>query len=89
MPIFLNPDLMFLQFKDFNKALAVHSHRSCFYTLLPLFTRVQESLIYLKAVLNILKQDTSRGYKAWEVWEGKEMMSSPTPMAIVTSFNVT
>jgi hypothetical protein len=89
MPVFLNLDLMFLQFKDFNKALAVHSHRSCLSTLLHLFTRVQESLICLKAVLNGLKQDTSRGCRAWEVWEGKEMMSSPAPMAIVTTSKVT
>jgi hypothetical protein len=46
-------------------------------------------VICLKAVLNGLKHDTSRGYRAWEVWEGNEMMSSPAPMATVTTSKVT
>ena len=80
---------MFFAVSDFSSAWDVHSHRSVFSTFLPLLSRVQESLICLKAVLNGLKHETSRGCKAWEVRDGSEMMSNPEFMANVTTSRVT
>jgi hypothetical protein len=80
---------MFLDVSDFSSAWDVHSHRSIFSTLLPFLSRVQESLICLKTVLNGLKHDTSKGCKTWEVWDGSKMMSNPEFMANVTTSRVT
>ena len=87
--IILKLDLMFLAVSDFSSVWDVHSHRSVFSTLLPLLSRVQESPICLKTIVNGLKHYTSRGCKACEVWDGSEMMSNPEFMANVTTFRVT
>ena len=60
-----------------------------FFTFLPLFNKLQEFLICLKAFLKGLKQDTSKGCRAWEVWLGKEMISKLEFIATVTTSKVT
>jgi hypothetical protein len=80
---------MFFAVRDFSNASDVHSYKCVYSTFLPLFNKLQESLICLKALLKGLKQDTSKGYRAWEVWLGKEMISKPEFMATVTTSKVT
>ena len=70
--------------------LQMSIHIDVFFSfLLPLFNEIQESLIYLKAILKGLKHDTSKGCRAWEVWLGKEMISKLEFMTNVTTSKVT
>jgi hypothetical protein len=47
------------------------------------------SLYFLKAILKGLKQLTAKGYKAWEVCEGKVIISKSNYCAYFTAFKLT
>jgi hypothetical protein len=43
----------------------------------------------MKAILNVLKQFTSRGCKVWDVWIGNVIISNPISYTYPIAFNVT
>ena len=64
MPVALNPDIIFFGVRAVCSACEVHSQRVRLSTAVVLFLSDHLSLIFLKAVLNGLKQLTSRGWSA-------------------------
>ena len=62
MPVALNPEMIFFGMRAAFCACKVHSQRVCLSTGLVLFHNIGLSLIFVKAILNGLKQLTSSGW---------------------------
>ncbi len=66
-----------------------HCAKSSLLTPLPLLANVQTSLYALKVILKGLKHETSSGYNAHEVCDGRVIKFNPTPIALCTTSKVT
>ena len=64
MPVALNPEMVFFGVRAVFSACEVHLQRVRLSTCLILLVSDHLSLIFLKAILNGLKQLTSRGWSA-------------------------
>ena len=89
MPVAENPFLMLLGERAFFNVRETHWVRVYFVVGGSRFLEVQKSLYSQKRCLNALKAETSRGWRACEVWERRVSKSSPTLFASSTTSNVT
>ena len=89
IPMDWNIALMLFRVRAAFNTRDVHSHKSCFPTSFLVFSSDHRSLHLLNAVLKGLKHATSNGCKAWLVWEGRETMSKPDCIDILTTSKVT
>ena len=64
MPLAMNPKMLFFGMRAAFSACEVHSQRNCLSTGLVLLLNDHLSLIFVKVVLNGLKQLTSNGWSA-------------------------
>ncbi len=87
--ITLKPNLMFYNVKDWSKALSTQPTNIILFGSWYLIIVVATSLSFLNVILNGLKHETSRGWNACEVCEGRVIMSKPKAIACFRAFSVT
>jgi hypothetical protein len=84
-----NPFMMFFCNNIWCRALSTHPTSVHLFGSQSLLLTVALSLPLLKVVWKSLKQLTSRGCRAWEVWKGKVTISNPNSCAYFMDSNLT
>jgi hypothetical protein len=88
-PVALNPTLMFLFVKVWFMAWSTHLAKVILFGSMWLFLDITASLTFLNVLLTGLKQNTSNGCRACDVWDGKVIIFNSNFGACYIAFRVT
>ncbi len=89
IPVLLNHGMIFLLVSAWSRALFTQPTNVILSTFISFFLTIIVSLSFLKIVLKGLKQATSKGWSAWDVFEGKIIMLSPKSLVCSIASRVT